>query len=305
MQLAFAGTPPFAERALAALHAAGHGVVLVLTQPDRPLGRGLQATPSAVKRWALANGLRVEQPATLAAGGADLVRGSGAEVMVVAAYGLLLPREVLVATSRGALNVHASLLPRWRGAAPIHRAILAGDSETGISIMQMDAGLDTGPVLLQRAMKISPHDDAGTLHERLSALGAALIVEALERLPHGSLSPLPQEEAHATYAKKIAKSETRLRWDRPAVELERAIRAFRPTPGAWVELQGKRVKLWRARVAKSNGTPGRIIDSNENLMVACGKDALVIDEVQIEGGRPMTAAEFIRGHRLRPGESIE
>jgi methionyl-tRNA formyltransferase len=230
MKLVFAGTPEFAAAALRALHEAGHHIALVLTQPDRPAGRGLKTQPSAVKRLAEELGLGVQQPQTLKDERMlEALRHSNPDAMIVAAYGLILPPAVLAIPARGCVNIHASLLPRWRGAAPIQRALLAGDARTGISIMQMDAGLDTGPVLLQEAIAIEPHDTAQTLHDRLASLGSRLIVEALA----APRTPVPQDDAQATYAPKLDRNEARLDWTEPASSIDRKVRAFNPAPGAW------------------------------------------------------------------------
>jgi methionyl-tRNA formyltransferase len=255
-----------------------------------------------VKRLALARGLELFQPETLrSADAVERLRAARPEVMVVAAYGLLLPQAVLDLAPLGALNIHASLLPRWRGAAPIQRALLAGDLETGISIMRMDAGLDTGPVLTRRALPIGPDDDAGTLHDKLAALGAAQIAEVLELLRHGGIEPVPQAEEGATYAGKIGKRDTWLDWSRPAADLERAVRAFRPAPGATTRLADEPLKVWRARVVGVQGPPGTLLDAGDSLIVACGNQALAIEEIQRPGGRRLTVPEFLRGYAVRPG----
>jgi methionyl-tRNA formyltransferase len=279
--------------------AAGHEVVLILTQPDRRAGRGLRSAPSPVKRLAAAQGLPVVQPQSLKdASDQERVRALRPDALVVAAYGLLLPQALLEAARYGALNIHASLLPRWRGAAPIQRALLAGDRETGISIMQMDAGLDTGPVFQQRRISILDDDDAGTLHERLAGLGAEMIVEALADLEAGRARAAAQPQSGVTYARKIEKSDTRLDWSRPALELERAVRAFRPAPGAFALLDGEPVKIWRSRVVEGQLSPGEV---RNELVVGCGADALQVLELQRAGGRRLSAPEFLRGRALRPG----
>ena len=295
MRLIFAGTPPFAAAALGALHDAGHAIELVLTQPDRPAGRGMKLTPSAVKQTAARLGLAVAQPPNLkAADTHDMLRALNAEVMVVAAYGLILPQPVLDIPRRGCLNIHASLLPRWRGAAPIQRAILAGDAETGISIMQMDAGLDTGGVLLKYALPITQHDTAGSLHDKLATLGATSIVEALARLD--SLIPEPQHNAQATYAAKISSDEARLDWQQDAPTLARQIRAYNPFPGAFTTLNGKILKIWRAEVIEVTGYPGERVQADRNgLRVACGSGGLHLLELQAAGKKRMDAAAFIAG----------
>ena len=224
-----------------------------------------------------------------------------ADALVVAAYGLLLPPAALKAARLGALNIHASLLPRWRGAAPIQRALLAGDRETGISIMQMDAGLDTGPVLMQTPLPIAPHDDAGTLHDKLAALGARAIVEALGQLESGRARAQPQSELGVTYASKIDKGETRLDWSKPATELERAVRAFRPAPGAFAMLEGEPIKIWRAQALEHDAAPGTVRREDERLVVGCGEGALGVLELQRAGGRRLGVADFLRGRTLGPG----
>jgi methionyl-tRNA formyltransferase len=242
------------------------------------------------------------QPQTLRnAPDVERVRGVRAHALVVAAYGLLLPPALLSATMHGALNVHASLLPRWRGAAPIQRALLAGDTHSGVSIMQMDAGLDTGPVLSQRKIEITHEDDAGTLHERLAALGAQMIVEALADLAAGRAHPVPQPLEGVTYAAKIARQETLLDWTRPASELDRAVRAFRPSPGASTLLDGQPIKIWRARVVERSLAPGALTGE---LVAGCGEGSLQILELQPAGGKRLLAAEFLRGHPLLPNARL-
>ena len=282
--------------------AAGHEIALVLTQPSRPAGRGLQPVASPVARFAAAHSLPVVKPATLkAAPEVERIRALRPDALVVAAYGLLLPPALLDAGRHGALNIHASLLPRWRGAAPIQRALLAGDPATGISIMQMDAGLDTGPVLMQRRIPIGPDDDAGTLHDKLAELGAESIVAALADIAAGNARPTPQPGGGVTYAAKIAKGDAHLDWARPAVELERAIRAFRPLPGAFGLLEGEPVKIWGAQVIDAGGRPGIVLDARDRLVIACGEQALGVSELQRAGGRRLSVAEFLRGHPLAPG----
>ena len=286
--------------------AAGHDVALVLTQPDRPSGRGLRAVPGAVKKFALEHRLEVFQPPTLKDDHA-LARLASArpEVLVVAAYGMLLPPGALAIAARGALNIHASLLPRWRGAAPIQRALLAGDRETGITIMQMDAGLDTGPMLSQHPLAIAAADDAQTLHDKLAALGAEAIVGALAGIATGRLPPAPQPEAGVSYAKKISKDEAEIDWTRPCEEIERRLRALRPSPGARAQLRGEAVKLWRAACAPGHGTPGVVLDSGAGgVLIACGEGALLVSELQRAGGKRLAAADFLRGCPIEPGESL-
>lgn len=301
MKLVYAGTPDFAAAALESLIRAGHQIELVLTQPDRPAGRGLKLVPSAVKKTALKHGLPVEQPATLR--DPAWVRRLAAlapDVMVVAAYGLLLPPAILALPRFGCLNIHASLLPRWRGAAPIQRAILAGDTTSGITIMQMDAGLDTGPIMLQAPVPIDAADTAGTLHDKLAATGAKLIVQALANMP----TPHPQEASLATYAAKVDKREAALDWRQDAVTLERTVRAFDPAPGASTRFAGVPLKVWKATAEETSDlpSPGTVCAVGPaGIVVACGRGALRIAELQRAGGKRMTAAAFLMGTRLEPG----
>jgi len=301
MNLVYAGTPEFAAVGLHALIRGGHHIKLVLTQPDRPAGRGLNLLPSAVKKVALEHGLPVEQPATLKDPvWTERLAALAPDVMVVAAYGLLLPASLLALPRLGCLNIHASLLPRWRGAAPIQRAILAGDTESGITIMQMDAGLDTGPILLQEAAPITPTDTAGTLHDKLAAIGAGLIVRALADMP----TPRPQDASLVTYAAKIDKREAILDWEQDAVMLERKVRAFDPVPGAITYFEGQPLKVWKAVVDEENhsAAPGVLCTAGPaGIVVACGRGALRISEVQRAGGKRMTAAAFLAGTPLEPG----
>jgi methionyl-tRNA formyltransferase len=235
----------------------------------------------------------------------ERVRALRPDALVVAAYGLLLPPALLDAGRHGALNIHASLLPRWRGAAPIQRALLAGDRETGVTIMQMDAGLDTGAIVLQRPVGIDASDDAGTLHDKLAALGGAAIVDALASIEGGGAVRTPQPPVGVTYAAKIDKHETRLQWSRPAFELERAVRAFRPTPGAFALLGGETLKVWHARAVPGRGAPGAVLDASSELVVACGDGALAISELQRPGARRLPTREFLRGHRLAAGSRLD
>ncbi len=301
MRIIFAGTPPFAAAALDALADAGHDVALVLTQPDRPAGRGLKLTPSAVKQAALARNLPVYQPASLKTPEAQAeLRAVNADVMVVAAYGLILPQAVLDLPRFGCLNIHASLLPRWRGAAPIQRAILAGDPETGITIMQMDAGLDTGAMLTKTPVPILETDTAASLHDTLAAAGANAIVDALEH--YSMLVPQAQDESQATYAAKLKKEEAQLDWNQPADVLARAVRAYNPAPGAWMLLDGAPLKIWGARAVAGTGHPGEVLRAEaEQLVVACGDGALALHEVQPAGSKRMPAAAFLAGRPLPPG----
>jgi methionyl-tRNA formyltransferase len=259
-----------------------------------------------VKSLALQRGLQVLQPQSLRADAlVGELRAARADAMIVVAYGLLLPPPVLRIARHGAINVHASLLPRWRGAAPIQRALLAGDVETGVSIMQMDEGLDTGPVFAQRRLAIGADDDFGTLHDRMAELGASALIEVLADLAAGRARLTPQPQGGATYARKIEKSETRLNWQLAAVELERAVRAFRPAPGAIARFAGEAIKVWRSRLVAGEGAPGSVLRSTDVLHVACGSGALSLEELQPAGGRRMAAAEFLRGRRLAPGARFE
>jgi methionyl-tRNA formyltransferase len=300
-RLIFMGTPDFAVPALEALAAAGHEIACVYSQPPRPAGRGQKPRLSPVAARAEALGLAVRTPSSLRdpAEQAALV-ALGAEVAVVVAYGLILPRAVLEAPARGCLNIHASLLPRWRGAAPIQRAILAGDAETGVCIMAMEAGLDTGPVLLREAVPIGKHDTAGDLHDRLAVLGARLIVEALARLD--ALRPMPQPETGVTYAAKIDKAEARIDWSRNATEIDRQIRGLAPFPGAWCEIDGARVKLLLSEIAEGDAPAGTVLD--DALSIACGQGAVRLLRLQRAGSRPMAAQEFLRGHPVQPGSRL-
>jgi len=302
MKLVFAGTPEFAALALVSLIDAGHEIALVLTQPDRPAGRGLKPQPSAVKALAQANGLPLLQPTGLDASVTGAVRAAGPEAIVVAAYGLIVPPSLLQIAPRGCLNIHASLLPRWRGAAPIQRALLAGDARSGITIMQMDAGLDTGPILLQEALTVAEDETAGTLHDKLAALGARLIVRALEASP----APQPQDATRATYARKLAREEAQIDWHRPAEEIERQVRAFDPAPGAETRVDGTVVKIRRARIERgTTGAPGTACAAGpDGLVVACGRDGLRVLELQRAGGRRLSVGEFLAGFRLAAGTRL-
>jgi methionyl-tRNA formyltransferase len=304
MNIVFMGTPDFSVPALDALIAAGHTVLAVYTQPPRPAGRGHKEQPSPVQRAAERHGVPVRVPKSLrdAAAQAEF-KALRADLAVVAAYGLILPKPVLDAPLRGCLNIHASLLPRWRGAAPIQRAIEAGDAESGITIMVMDEGLDTGSMLLKESVPIAAETTAGTLHDALAAVGAKLIVRALAGLDSGALVPAAQPAEGVTYAKKIAKEEARLDWRAPAAVLERRIRAFNPVPGAWFEAKGERVRILRASVqAGRAGAPGTVLD--DTLAVACGDGALRPLELQRAGKAPVAADAFLRGFPLPPGTQL-
>ncbi len=315
MKVIFAGTPEFAATALAALHDAGFEIPLVLTQPDRPAGRGMQLQPSAVKHYALAHGISVAQPVSLrlngkypeeAAAAHELLKHTEHQVMVVAAYGLILPASVLQIPPLGCLNIHASLLPRWRGAAPIHRAIEAGDRETGITIMQMDEGLDTGPMLMKQSEPVRDDDTTGTLHDRLAALGGRMIVDALNRWSAGELSASPQPAEGVTYAAKISKDEAALDFRLPADQLLRRIHAFNPFPGALAQVNDTAVKIWRARLQEASGPPGEILSADANgVVVACGQGALRLLELQKPGGKRLEAAQFLQGFPLKAGQAFQ
>ena len=301
MKLIFAGTPEFAATALAALLAAGHEVPLVLTQPDRPAGRGMALHASAVKKVALAHAIPLHQPERLRDPAAhEPIRAAcaaGAEIMVVAAYGLILPQAVLDIPRRGGINIHASLLPRWRGAAPIQRAILAGDSETGVDLMQMEAGLDTGPVLLERRTSINPDDTSAMLHDRLAALGGEVLREGLARVQRGAALPATVQPVEGvTYAHKLDKAEALLDWHEPAAVLDRKIRAFNPWPVAEAEICGERVRIHAAEPVAASGEPGTPVRaSRSRLAIACGSGALAILKLQRAGGRVIDAADYVNG----------
>jgi len=304
MRSVFAGTPEFAAQALAAILAAGQSVPLVLTQPDRPSGRGMALKASPVKQLALEHGLQVHQPASLkSAESRQPIIDASPDVMVVAAYGLILPQAALDIPRLGCINIHASLLPRWRGAAPIQRAVLAGDAETGVTLMRMEAGLDTGPMLLKGRLPITDADRVATLHDKLAALGARLIVEALPRLARGELPGEPQPAEGVTYAAKLEKSEAVLDWRQTAVVLSRAVRAFDPYPGTVARIEGQTIKVWRAEPAPGAGEPGTVLAANaDGILVACGEGALRLVELQKSGGKRLQAADFLHGFALKPGQ---
>ncbi|HEX2530328.1 MAG TPA: methionyl-tRNA formyltransferase [Burkholderiaceae bacterium] len=314
MKIIFAGTPEFAAVALKTLHEAGFDIPLVLTQPDRPAGRGMQMHASAVKQFAAAHGIPIAQPVSLRLDGKypqaaqeahALLRGTPHDVMVVAAYGLILPRSVLDIPAYGCLNIHASLLPRWRGAAPVHRAIEAGDTETGVTIMQMNEGLDTGPMLLMRRLPIAPEDTTGSLHDKLAALGGEMIVEALRKLEQGALPAVPQPENGVCYAAKISKEEAAIDFRQTAQSLARKIRAFNPFPGAYASFGGVPIKLWRVEPLSvpANADPGKILaaDSQAGVVVACGEGALRLIELQKPGGKRLLITEFLKGFPMANG----
>lgn len=301
MRLIFMGTPEFSVPALDALVTAGHDIACVYTQPPRPAGRGQKDRPSPVQARAAALGLPVRHPARLR-DPADQAAFAAlhADLAVVVAYGLILPQAVLDAPRRGCLNIHASLLPRWRGAAPIHRAIMAGDARTGICIMQMAAGLDTGPVLTRVDTAIGPEDTTGDLHDRLARLGAQAITAALADLDH--LTPQPQPDDGVTYAAKIDKAEAVIDWTRPATVIDRQIRALSPFPGAHIDWQGARLKLLGSRLAAGQGQPGTVLDAA--LTIACGDEAVQITRLQRAGKPPMSAADFLRGTPVPAGTAF-
>lgn len=315
MKIVFAGTPEFARVSLQALVEAGFSVPLVLTQPDRPAGRGMKLQASPVKQYALEQGMAVAQPRSLrldgkfpedAASARAALQAAQADAMVVAAYGLILPQWVLDVPPRGCLNIHASLLPRWRGAAPIHRAIEAGDAETGVTIMQMDAGLDTGDMLLSEALAILPGDTTAALHDRLAQQGGRLIVQALRQLADTGLHAVPQPQEGVTYAHKIDKAESSVDWTLPAQVIGRRIRAFDPFPGASTALGAEAIKLWNYEIDSCHRAPdmpcGQILSvTPEGISVACGEGALRLTVLQRAGGKRLAAADFVRGFPLQPG----
>lgn len=306
LRVGFAGTPPFAATALGAILDAGHQVALVLTQPDRPQGRGLKVSASAVKALSIERGLTVLQPASLRGKFAPIA-ATRIDVLIVAAYGLIFPQAMLDWPRHGAINIHASLLPRWRGAAPVQRALLAGDEETGISIMQMDAGVDTGAVIARTVVPIAPRDTAGTLTSKLAAAGAAAIVHTLARLEAtGPLTAEPQDASQASYAGKIGRDEAGIRWTDDARAIERKVRAFDPAPGAFAILDGAAIKIWAAEVAMGSfPAPGAIVRADaDDLLVACGRGALRVRELQRAGGKRLSAAAFLAGHPITKGAAF-
>lgn len=306
MKIIYAGTPAFAATALEALLDAGHQVVHVLTQPDRPAGRGLKPQASAVKQLAATRQLPLSQPLTLKDPGvAEQLGALQADVMVVAAYGLMIPPAILAMPRLGCLNIHASLLPRWRGAAPIQRAILAGDRETGVTIMQMDAGLDTGAMLLAEALPVAAGDNAQTLHDKLAVLGARLILRALREKP----APVAQDNAVASYAAKISKAEARIDWTRSAADIDRLVRAFNPVPGAYTQWGGQPLKIWRTEpvAAAGNAVPGTVLQSSasDGLVIAAGTGALRLLELQRAGGKRLEPRQFLAGNSITAGIRFE
>ncbi|MGS5089500.1 methionyl-tRNA formyltransferase [Hydrogenophaga sp. A37] len=317
MRLVFAGTPAFARVALERLLAAGFEIPLVLTQPDRPAGRGMQLQASPVKQCALAHGIAVAQPRSLRLDGKypedaiaarEALVAAKADAMVVAAYGLILPQWVLDTPAKGCLNIHASLLPRWRGAAPIHRAIEAGDEQTGVTIMQMDPGLDTGDMLLMERLPIGADDTTGSLHDRLATLGGRLVVEALELAACGGLTAQKQPTEGVTYAHKIEKAEAAIDWSLPAEVIARRVRAFNPFPGAATALAGEAIKVWAAQsqAGLPGGLPGQVLSAGaDGIRVLTGEGVLVLTELQRAGGKRLPAADFLRGFALAPGQVLD
>jgi methionyl-tRNA formyltransferase len=304
LRLVFAGTPEFAVPCLSALIGAGYEIAAVYTQPDRPAGRGRRLHQSPVKTLALAHGIPVCQPLSLKRdpGARAELRDWGADLMVVVAYGLILPVSVLETPRLGCINVHASLLPRWRGAAPIQRAVLAGDPVTGVCIMGMEAGLDTGPVYLRRELQLDSGETGGSLHDKLASLGAQALIEALPGIADGSLVPQPQDPALATYAHKLDKAEAQIDWGQPAPAIERQVRAFDPWPVAQTSLQGETLRIWAAQVVDGAGpgaAPGEVVAADKTgIAVATGAGALLITRLQPPGKRPMAAADFLNARRL-------
>ena len=319
MRVIFAGTPEFARVALAQLHGAGFEIPLVLTQPDRPAGRGMKLQASAVKQWAESHQIPVAQPRSLrldgkypedAAAAREAIEAARADAMVVAAYGLILPQWVLDMPRLGCFNIHASLLPRWRGAAPIHRAIQAGDCETGITIMQMDAGLDTGDMLGVEKIAIQDTDTTATLHDRLAALGGRMIVQTLNLAGSGQLHPVPQPGEGVSYAHKIEKAEAAVDWTQPVATIDRHIRAMTPFPGASAQLGADTLKLWNSKIDSYSRLPdlreGQILSANaDGVRVVCGDGVLNVTELQRAGGKRLGAADFLRGFALAPGMLFE
>ena len=303
LRLAFMGTPAFSVAPLAALISARHAIAAVYRQPPRPAGRGHALQKSPVHAFAEANAIPVMTPKSLKSAEAQAEFAAlGLDAAVVVAYGLILPQPILDAPRLGCVNIHASLLPRWRGAAPIQRAIMAGDTETGVMTMQMDAGLDTGPVLMAERLAIGPDMNAGELHDALSPLGADLIVRTMAALERGAIAAQPQPETGATYAAKISKEETRLDWTRDAATLRNQVRGLSPAPGAWTEINGERVKVLKAALAEGAGAPGTVLD--DRLTIACGTGALRLDILQRPGRGPMAADELLRGFPVPAGARL-
>lgn len=306
MKLIFAGTPEFAVPALAALIAAGHDIVLVLTQPDRPAGRGMKLKASPVKELALQHQIPVFQPETLKDDASQMrIRAVQADAMIVAAYGLIIPTTVLQMPKYGCYNIHASLLPRWRGAAPIQRAILAGDKETGVTIMEVVPALDAGAMISKAIVPISERDTAQTLHDALAKIGGELMVKAMQQLAQtGSLPSEPQDEALVTYAAKLQKSEAAMDWMRSAIELSRQVRAFNPFPVAQASLLGETCRIWMATAIAGSAPAGKIVSLDDGIIVGCGEGLLKIEELQMPGAKRLTAKEFLAGRSLKAGDNF-
>ena len=320
LRVVFAGTPEFARVALEQIYSAGHRVVMVMTQPDRPAGRGMNLQASPVKQFALEKQIKVIQPTSLKLDGKYSAEAANAlkelgecdfDVMVVAAYGLILPKEVFEIAEKpnraGCLNIHASLLPRWRGAAPIHRAIEAGDSATGIAIMQMDLGLDTGPVIAMKEIPISDKETTASLHDSLASLGGEMIVEVLRDLSHAPIPAEPQPPEGVTYAHKIEKNEAAVDWQQPAEAIGRRVRAFNPFPAASTQLDGEAIKLWCATVEPTTHgqPPGTVLSADaQGVRIACGEGVLCVTELQRAGGKRLAAADFLRGFALSAGQRM-
>ncbi|SRR5581483_9735147 len=308
MNVIFAGTPAFALPTLERLHAAGHALKVIYTQPDRAAGRGRQLRTSPIKDYALTNRLPLRQPATLRGEG-PFIGALDADVMVVVAYGLLLPASILALPRFGCINVHASLLPRWRGAAPVARAVEAGDQKTGITIMQMETGLDTGPILLQRDMPIFETDTTGTLEQRLAILGAETLIDALERLRKGALVAQPQDGTQACYAPKLQKDEAWVDWSQPALQIHRKIRALNPRPVAATRWRGETLRLWEVGPLGpgpvAHGEPGTVVEAGSGgVLVQTGAGVLNIQRLQLAGGRALAVREFLNGTRIAPGDQF-
>jgi methionyl-tRNA formyltransferase len=306
MKIIFAGTPEFAVPALQALINAGHQVSLVLTQPDRPSGRGMKLKASPVKQLAQANRIEVFQPETLKDADAQArISQENADVMIVAAYGLIIPTSVLGMPRYGCYNIHASLLPRWRGAAPIQRALLAGDDETGVTIMEVVPALDAGAMVSRGVLPISDRDTAQSLHDGLAEIGAALMVSAMKQLEQdGKLPAATQDESLVTYAHKLEKSEAMIDWNQPSIELSRQVRAFNPFPVAHTTLNGEVCRIWMASHLSGNAVPGKIVGINDGIQVGCGEGVLRIEELQMPGGKRLSAKEFLQGHPLKVGQAF-
>lgn len=308
MRVIFAGTPDFAVPTLEALIEKNHDVVVVYTQPDRPAGRGRKLQISPVKQYTVSHDLPVSQPTTLT-NEADTIAGHQADVMVVVAYGLILPADILALPRLGCLNVHASLLPRWRGAAPIQRAIAAGDPETGVTIMQMNTGLDTGDMLLQVTTPISNEDTGGGLHDRLAMLGAQALIDTLAQIEAGTVTPVPQDDSAAVYARKLAKHEGDIDWQQEATTLMRQIRAFDPWPGSRCRWKGEALRILQAHVEAADvgdTVPGTILAADKDgITIATARDKLVLTQIQLAGGKALTASEFLNGHDLTVGDRLD